>query len=135
MKEPTSMWSGPIRCEPPPMVCPPWIVTVLVPIPSIFAPNVQRKCEILHVRLTGRIAKDRRSSRRGCGNKRILGGGNAGLIEKNVGTDQRLCAELELVVRVNVRAEPFECEEVRVEASATDDVSARRWQRDLATAR
>ena len=43
ISEPTSIWSGPIRCAHPPSLPPPWMVIVLVPMPSIRAPSATRK--------------------------------------------------------------------------------------------
>ena len=49
----------------PPSGRPPWIVSVFVPMPSMLAPSATRKCaEVLHVRLAGGVAQDRRARRR-----------------------------------------------------------------------
>src|SRR5262245_32505033 len=69
--------------------------------------------EVLHVWLAGGVAKDGGSARRRRRNKGVLRRGDAGLIEKDVSANERLRAELELVVGGDVGAEPLERQEMR----------------------
>ncbi len=96
------------------------------------AQRAEKVREVLHVRLARGIAKDRRSARRGRRDQGVLGRGYARLIEKDVGADKRLRAELELVVGSDVGTEPLERQEVRVEPATPDHVAAGRRERDLA---
>jgi hypothetical protein len=62
ISEPTSIWSGPIRWRQPESGAPPWMVMVLVPMPSIVgAHGGQEPRQVLHMRLRGAVAQDRRA--------------------------------------------------------------------------
>ena len=102
---------------------------------DLRAERAEEMREVLHVRLAGGVAKDRRASRGGRRDERVLRRGHARLVEKDVGADERLRAQLELLVGRDVGAESLEREEVRVEPTTTDDVAAGRRQRDLTAAR
>ena len=69
----------------------------------------------------------------GC-DQRVFGGGDAGLVEEDVGTVQFGRAEFQPVRRGDGGAQLLEGEKMRVEAAAADDIAAGRRQRHLAAA-
>src|SRR4051812_39846062 len=101
---------------------------------DLRAERVQEMREVLDVRLGGGIAQDRRAARRRRGNERVLRRGDARLVEEHVGADERFRAQLELVIRLDLRTELLERQEVSVQPPAPNDVAARRRQRDLTAA-
>src|SRR5215207_9421111 len=102
---------------------------------DLRAEGAEEMREVLDVRLAGRVAQDRRPTRRSRGDQRVFGSCNAWLVEKNVRANQGLRAKLERVVGLDHRAKPLECEKVRVEPATPNDVTTWRRKRDLATAR
>ena len=118
-----------------PSVAGPCTIIVLVPIPSIRAPMRHEEVrQVLHVRLGGGVAQDRRALRRDRRHERVLGGRHARLVEEDVGAPQLVGTELEPVGGRHRCAELLEGEEVRVDATAPDDVAAGRRQHDMAAA-
>ena len=102
---------------------------------DLCAERDEEMAEILDVRLARGIAKNRRSARRDSGHERVLGAGDARLIEKHVGAAKARRREVKVFVQLERRAEPLEREKVRVHAPAANDVAARRRQLNLAAAR
>src|SRR5687767_9990046 len=91
--------------------------------------------EVLNVRLTRRVAKNRLSLRRRCCDKGVLRRGYAGLIEKDVGADKARDAQAhETLLEGHLRTELLQRKEVSVETASADYVPARRRQRDFSTA-
>ena len=91
--------------------------------------------QVLYVRLACGVAKDRSPAggdRRGQG---ILRRRHAGLVKENVRAAQLRRAQAERILELERNAQTFEREEVRVEPSAADDVTAGRRQLDLTAAR
>src|SRR5687768_6610195 len=89
--------------------------------------------EVLNVRLTRGVTKDRLSLRRRCRHKGVLGRGDAGLIEKDVRADKTRDAQShETLLERHLRAELLERKEVSVETASADHVAAWRGQRYLA---
>ncbi len=94
----------------------------------------QEMREVLDVRLGRGIAQVGDAVGRDRGDQRVLGGGDAGLVEEHVGAAELRAAELQTVGGDDGRAELLEGQEMGVEAPPADDVAARRRQRDLAAA-
>src|SRR5882672_2456098 len=90
--------------------------------------------EVLDVRLRRRVAQHRGAGRPHGSHQRVLGPRDARLVEKDVGAGE-LPLELVGVADSDGGAEPFERQEVRIDAPAADDVAARRRQRDASEAR
>ena len=90
--------------------------------------------QVLHVRLGGGVAQHRGSARAHRRHQRVLGAGDARLVEKDVGALE-LALELVDVTDADLRAEALERQEVRVDAAATDHVAARRRERDASEPR
>src|SRR5688572_12825524 len=91
--------------------------------------------QILHVRFTRRVAEHRDAlSGHGSG-ERVLGGGDARLIEEDVGATKALGAQDERVVEREAGPELLQREAVGIAASATDAVAPWRRQLDLAAPR
>ena len=100
-------------------------------MPSMRAPMRAREVrEVLDVRLAGGVAQDRRALGRDRGHERVLGAGDARLVEEDVGAAQAAARGTRYASSSsNVGAELLEREEVRVDAAPADDVAARRRQR------
>ena len=90
--------------------------------------------EVLHMRLGGGVAQIRDAVRRDGRDQRVLGRGDAGLVEEDVGAGQARGAEFQPIGRGDGGAELLERQEMRVEAAPADDVAAGRRQRHLAAA-
>ena len=82
--------------------------------------------------LTRRIAQDRATLGHHRGHQRVLGAGDAGLVEKDVGAGEGLGLELVAVAHRDGGAELLEREEMGVHAAPADHVTTRRRQRDRA---
>ena len=127
MKLPISMWSARTRCRAPPSSRQPSMCSRFEPIPSMCdAHRLQALAQLLHVRLACGV-HDRRSplgERRG--HERVLGAGHRRLVEEELGA-AKPAGRPELVGPLDLddRPEPREREQVRVDAAATDDVTAR----------
>ena len=102
---------------------------------DLGAERDEEMTEILHVRLARGVAEHRGSRRRDRRHERVLGPGDARLVEEDVGAAKPGRRQMEAVVQLERRAELLEGEKVRVDAPAPDDVAARRRQLDLAAAR
>ena len=64
---------------------------MFVPIPSMLAPMRDEEVrEVLHVRLAGGVAEDRRALGGDGRGERVLGGGDARLVEEDVGAAELL---------------------------------------------
>ena len=90
--------------------------------------------EILHVRLGSGVAQIGGAVGGDRCDQRVFGGGDAGLVEEHVRAPQLGRAELQPVRRRDGGAQLLEGEEMRVEATAADDIAAGRRQRHLAAA-
>ena len=86
--------------------------------------------EVLHVRLAGGVAQDRASLGRHRRHERVLGAGDARLVEEDVGADEALGLELVAVAHVDRGAELLQRQEVGIDPAPADDVAARRRQGD-----
>ena len=95
---------------------------------DLRAERDQEVAEVLDVRLAGGIAENRRSARGDGRHERVLGAGDARLVEKHVGAAQARRREVEAVVQLERRAEALEREKMRVDAPPADDVAAGRRQ-------
>src|SRR3954468_9328069 len=101
---------------------------------DLGAERDQEMREVLHVRLGGGVAQICGAvGGDGC-DQRVFGGGDAGLVEEYVRAPQFGGAEFQPVRRRDGGAQLLEGEEMRVEATAADDVAAGRRQRHLAAA-
>jgi hypothetical protein len=87
------------------------------------------------VRLARRVAEDGRPFGGDGGGEGILGGGDARLIEEDVRAAQTAGAENERLLEAEAGPELLQREDVRVDAPTTDDVTARRREPELASAR
>ena len=90
--------------------------------------------EILHMRLGGGVAQIGGAvGGDGC-DQGVLGGGDAGLVEEDVGAPQLARAEFQPVRGRDGGAQLLEGQKMRVETPPADDVAAGRRQRHLAAA-
>jgi hypothetical protein len=88
--------------------------------------------EVLHVRLARGVAEDGGALRGDGRHERVLGAGDARLVEEDVGAAELGRLHLDDVGELVRRAELFECEEVRVEPAPADHVAPGRRERDAA---
>src|SRR6185503_8396870 len=102
---------------------------------DVGAERDEKVAEVLNVWLAGRVAEDGGAARGNGRGDRVLGGRDAGLIEKDVGAAEAFRGEMEALIELEVGAEALERQKMRVDAAAADDVAARRRQLDLAAAR
>ena len=136
MNDPTSMWSGPMRCVADPNDFPPWIDDGVRPDSlDRRAHRHEEVREVLDVRFAGGVAQDRRSFGGNGGHQRVLGAGHRRFVEEHVGSAEARRAELIAIRERVLGAELLEGEEVSVHAPPTDDVSAGRGQDDLSASR
>ena len=137
MKLPTSMWSGQMRCSAPPSLSRPWTVITFEPMPSILAP----------------IFTSRRARSWTCGSDAafeiVVGPGvraaaiNAFSVPITDGSSMKTAQGLSppTGALISIMREPVdlgahvdESVEVRVQATAADEVAARRGHAGLAEA-
>src|SRR6185369_12674791 len=78
--------------------------------------------EVLHMRLGGGVAQIRRAVGADRGDQCVFGGGDAGLVEEDVGALQLRCAEFQPVGRGDGGAKLLEGQEMRVQTAPADDV-------------
>ena len=90
--------------------------------------------QVLDVRLAGRVAQHRPALGHHGGHQRVLGAGDARLVEEDVGADELLGLELVAVAHRDRGTELLERQEVRVHPAPADHVSAGRRERDRAEA-
>src|SRR2546430_2764817 len=90
--------------------------------------------QILHVRLRRGVAEHGRATRLHRRHQRVLGTGDTRLVEEDV-APLELAFECVGIAHGDRSAEALEREEMRVDASPTDDIAARRGQRHAAEAR
>ena len=89
----------------------------------------QEPGEVLHVRLRGGVPEDGAPLRPHRRHQRVLGAGDARLVEEDVGPAERLAEELVAVAELHLGAERLEGEEVGVHPAPPDDVAAGGRQR------
>src|SRR5688572_10989436 len=102
---------------------------------DVGAERGEKMRQVLHVGLARRVAKHGGAGGGDSRGQRILGRGDAGLIEKDVGALELLRAQMERVADIVRRTELLEGEEVGIDAAPADDVATRRRQGDLAASR
>jgi hypothetical protein len=94
---------------------------------DLRAHRAQQLAQLLHVRLTRGVDDRGAAVRERGGHQRVLGTGDRGLVEEQLGAPQTArCPELVRAVDLDHRAETRQREEVRVDAPAADHVAARR---------
>ena len=99
---------------------------MLEPIPlDLGAHGHQAAGQILHVRLAGGVAEHGAALGHDRGHQRVLGAGDARLVEEDVVALELLGLELVAVAHHDRGAEMLEREEVGVDPAAADDVAAR----------
>ncbi len=92
----------------------------------------QEMREILYMRLGGAVAQDGEALCRNGGAQRIFGTGDRGLVEENVGALQSRGLEVVGAIHLDVGAELLQRQKMCIHAAATDHVSTRRRQCNLA---
>ncbi|MGY4432401.1 hypothetical protein ACVWWO_004878 [Bradyrhizobium sp. F1.13.1] len=101
---------------------------------DLSAERDQEVGEVLHMRLGRGVAQIGGAFGGDGRDQRVLGRGHAGLVQEHVGAGQLRSAEFEPVGRGDLGSQLLECEDMRVEPAAADDVAAGRRQHHFAAA-
>ena len=102
---------------------------------NLGAERDEKLGEVLNVWLAGSVAEHSGTGCCGGSDQRVLGGGDARLVEENIRPPEAVDAHVDHLAVGEAGAELLEGEEMCIESAPTNDVAARRRKRHLPTAR